>query len=112
MSNNAAAKAAAEFAGGCLFHRHRGVHDCGDKVVLFGNDGFQTDQRSQEEVELIKRYLRDRKLEVSEFSPCQEGYSWAIVVNNYQRKRININSLERRLGECWQQACGVETSQA
>lgn len=112
MNNNRAAKAAAEFAGECLFHRHRGVLDCGDKVILYGNDGYEKDQRSQEEVELIKRYLADRKLEVSEFSPSDEGFSWAIVVNNYQKKRISINRLERRLWECWQQACGTEAVKA
>jgi hypothetical protein len=39
------ARAAAEFAGRCQFHRHRGVLDCDDKVVLFGNDGYDFDAR-------------------------------------------------------------------
>ncbi|QDU29460.1 hypothetical protein ETAA8_45700 [Anatilimnocola aggregata] len=112
MSNNTAAKAAAEFVGECLFHRHRGVLNYGDKVILFGNDGYEKDQRSQEEVELIKRHLADCKLEVSEFGQSTEGFSWAIVVNNYQRKRISTNRLEKRLWECWQQACGIEAMKA
>jgi hypothetical protein len=112
MSNNTAAKAAAEFAGECLFHRHRGVLDCGDKVILYGNDGYEKDQRSQEEVELIKRYLEDRKFEVSKVGQSAVGYSWAIVVNNYRRRRISISRLEKRLWECWQQACGIEAVKA
>ncbi|WP_145085520.1 hypothetical protein [Anatilimnocola aggregata] len=81
-------------------------------MILYGNDGYEKDQRSQEEVELIKRYLADRKLEVSEFGQSTEGFSWAIVVSNRQRNRISTNTLEKRLWECWQQACGIEAVKA
>ena len=37
---------AAEFFGSCLMHQHRGVWDCGDKIVVFGNDGYRTDPES------------------------------------------------------------------
>jgi hypothetical protein len=106
---NTAARAAAEFAGHCLCHRHRGVLDCQDRVVVYGVDGYETDERSREQVDLFRRVLVECGLEESEFSTGFEGSSWAIVVNNFRREEIDTDELNRRLWECWEQACGMES---
>ena len=41
---------AADFASTFLMHRHRGVINCDSYFILFGNDGYATDQRSRKEL--------------------------------------------------------------
>lgn len=105
---NKTAKAAANYVNKCLFHRHRGVIDCDDKFVIFGNDGYE-DSRCQEQVDLMRQVLAENGLERSEFGVNDGGYSWAFVVFNYEQKPIDIRTLEQQLWECRQQACGLES---
>ncbi len=109
-----AAKAAAEFVGHCLFHRHRGVLDCNDKAVLFGNDGYDLDPRSRKEVELVRSGLKAMGLEAHGFGT---GYStdggkgsWAIVVENDDRTPMNIPALEALVRKAWDQACDLKVA--
>jgi hypothetical protein len=103
------ARAAAEFVGHCLFHRHRGAFDCGDKVVLFGNDGYDVDARSRKEVELVRSGLEAMGVEAAGFGTgfSEDGgnWSWAIVVENYGRKPISIRALDALVRKAWHQAC-------
>ena len=109
-----AAKAAAEFVGHCLFHRHRGVLDCGDKVVLFGNDGYDSDARSRKEVELVRSGLEAMGLKTHGFGtgyPDEDGNgSWAVVVENYSGQPMNIPDLEALVRKAWDQACDLKVA--
>jgi hypothetical protein len=109
-----AAKAAAEFVGRCLFHRHRGVLDCGDKVVLFGNDGYDSDARSRKEAELVRSGLEAMGLKAHGFGtgyPDEDGNgSWAVVVENYSGQPMNIPALEALVRQAWDQACDLEVA--
>lgn len=95
------ARAAADFFGSCMHHHHRGVFNCGDKIVVFGNDGYRTDSRAQREVELIQDHLKKLNLASGEFATEENGYSWAIVVPNYQRLPVDIEELRQKLFEIW-----------
>ncbi len=98
-------QAAAEFVSKCLFHRHRGVLDLDDKVVIFGNDGYAKDERSRREVDLMRRELAKLELTPSGFSVCADGYSWAMIVANYQHLDIDCDQLQNLLSDCWSAAC-------
>jgi hypothetical protein len=93
---------AAEFVGAFLFHRHRGVIDCGDRLIIFGNDGYENDTRSQREVEIVLDSM-------SEDDPIlgidAEGCSWAIVFTDYSRKKFDEEELNRMVWDAWMLAC-------
>jgi hypothetical protein len=93
---------AAEFVGAFLFHRHRGVIDCNDRFIIFGNDGYTNDPRSQREAEIVLHRL-------PEDNPVLgidvEGCSWAIVVTDYSRTKFDEEDLDRMVWDAWMQAC-------
>jgi hypothetical protein len=95
------AVAAAEFFQACDFHHHRGVHDCGDKIVVFGNRGYRDCPGTVREVQLIREHLEKIGLLHNEFGITADGYSWAIVALNYQRLPVNIDELRKKLWEIW-----------
>jgi hypothetical protein len=109
-----AAKAAADFVGRCLFDQHRGVLDCGDKVVLFGNDAYDSDPRSRKEVELVRSGLEAMGLQAHGFGtgyPDEDGNgSWAVVVENYSRQPMNIPALDALVRQAWTKACEMESA--
>ncbi len=119
MAENEVAAAAAEYVYQCLFPRHRGVLDCGDKIVVFGNDGYRTEDgeasRALHEIELLKQYLKKEGLwdesrphRSPQFGLSKNGYSWAVVIFNYQRRYIDLKELEDTLMACWDSACKKE----
>ncbi len=100
---------AANFVQEFCFHWHRGVFDYGDKYIVFGNDGYAgEDGRVREEVEYVRSRLKALDLKESAFGISDEGgYSWALVIDNYQRFDARIE-LEQALMEGWRRACGME----
>jgi hypothetical protein len=96
------AKVAAEFAGAVLFPQHRGVINCDDRFVLFGNDGYETDIRSQREVEIVLDELADHEpvLGVNE-----NGITWAVVLTDFTRMKFDEDELRRIVWDAWMSAC-------
>jgi hypothetical protein len=101
---NSRAKAAAEFVHECLFPAHRAVFDCGDKFIVFGNDGYDLGVPPKREVELVEQYLNTLGFRAAEFAVSSNGYSWAMVVDNYDQRPIDLNTLRTALSECWAKA--------
>lgn len=100
---------AADFASQFLISTHRGVIDCGDKFVLFGNDGYSIDSRSVREVEIVMETLAKHS---PVFGLCREGCTWAIVVTDYGRTKFNAAALERMVWDAWFVACEEANHQA
>lgn len=98
------ATAAAEFTSRCMFHWHRGVIDCGDKVVIFGNDGYELGNTAEREVQLIREYIETTGLHADGFGLDSSGYSWAVVATNYSRVSVDIPKLETAVNECFSTA--------
>lgn len=96
------ARVAADFTGTFLMSQHRGVLDCGDHFVIFGNDGYTDDPRSRREAEIVLEYLKDDSpvLGVSD-----DGYAWAIVVTDYQRPTFDSERLRKVVWDAWMSAC-------
>lgn len=92
---------AAEFAKEFLFKQHRGVIDCEDHFVVYGNDGYE-DPRSRREAELVMDALQDGEpvLGVS-----GDGYTWAVVVTDYKRPTFDPERLMRIVIKSWSTAC-------
>jgi hypothetical protein len=92
----------AEFVGQFLMSQHRGVLDCGDHFLIFGNDGYTNDPRSHREAEIVLQHFK-------EDSPTlgfnEGGYSWAIVLTDYQRSRFDRKKLEKLVWDAWATAC-------
>jgi 6-phosphogluconate dehydrogenase (decarboxylating) len=95
------ANAAAEYAGQCLFHIHRGILDCGDKVILYGNDGYKEDPRSQKEVELVSAALKDLGHDKPIFGQSQCGYTWSLMILDYNREIKTVKHFEKILEVAW-----------
>ena len=67
------AKAAAEFAVQCLHHVHKGVIDCGDKIVVFFNGKWP------DLPERVKQFLLESGInEEVEYSHDSSGDSWGL----------------------------------
>jgi hypothetical protein len=96
------AHVAAEFASCFLMNQHRGVVDCGDHFVIYGNDGYKNDPRSRREAEMVVEELADGNpvLGVSD-----EGYTWAVVVTDYRRPTFDPERLAKMVWNAWMLAC-------
>ena len=60
--------------------------------------------RAQTEVELVRDHLEKLNLPSGEFATDEGGYSWAIVVPNYEHLRV-IEGLRAKLWEIWRKVC-------
>jgi hypothetical protein len=85
MDWNAEAKAAANYVLDAMFSTRRGTIEwCdGDVTVVFGNDGYGTDERSRREVAVLRMALEIAGLTELGFglSDDEEQYTWAMIVN-------------------------------
>lgn len=96
------ARIAADFVRAFLMSQHRGVLDCGDQFVVFGNDGYAVDERSRREVEIVLDYFKNDSPIVD---VGHDGYSWAVVVTDYQRKTFDADLLTKMVWNAWMTAC-------
>lgn len=88
------AKAAAEFAAECLHHVHKGVIDCGDKIVVFANGDWP------DLPERVTHFLRESGIaETVEVCRDTDGYSLAIVASNFRQHPVNLDRLNELLWE-------------
>jgi hypothetical protein len=103
--------AAANYGHHLLFPRHRGVLDCGDKFVIFGNDGYDSDARARYEVDIILASLEGLDWKDVRFGKQTPGnvkdgsYSWAIVVYNYERRPVDLERWHDIVCRAWDMAC-------
>ena len=97
------AEVAANYAQTFLMRSHRGVYECEDHIIIFGNDAYTNDARSQREVELMQVALPAHGITESEFGVSNDGISWAIVADN--QDGIDLRELEFELWGCWFGAC-------
>jgi hypothetical protein len=65
-----------------LFQAHRGVLSRSDgRLIIFGNDGYRQDQRSRQEVELLRGKLHDGGFTEEGFgTDPADGYTWVLIV--------------------------------
>lgn len=99
------AKLAANFVGEFLMHRHRGVLDFHDKIIVFGNDGHSKDERSQHEAEIVRNAAKAKGLESAFAVDDRDGYSWALVIENYGRQSL-AEPFHKIVIHAWAKACG------
>lgn len=98
--HDAEAVIAADFAETFLMHLHRGVIYCGDRFVIFGNDGYKNSNRSRHEAELVMKALADHE---PMFGVSHEGCTWSIVLTDYTRELFDECDLEELVWDAWQQ---------
>jgi len=78
---NKTAKRMAQYANESLMSQHRGLMPTGsDMYVLFGNDGFRTDIRSQMEAKAVSEAAQAEGCPVSDIQTDKSGLTWAIAV--------------------------------
>src|SRR5262245_8395932 len=114
------AKSAANYFHDFKFHYHRGVEDASHLLIAFGNDGYNVDERSRKEVELVRAAARKLGLIETDFATDDaDGYTWALVYrypactssepHSYEAQK---KSKQGRLGEAvaaaWWEVCGKE----
>jgi hypothetical protein len=101
-TERSAADLAAEFANRFLMHRHRGVINCDSYFILFGNDGYSTDQRSRKECSEVWNRFRDHEAQVGLSS---DGCTWSVVLTDHSRTRFNEVELDRFIWDTWMGVC-------
>lgn len=93
---------AADFANQFLMHRHRGVINCDSYYVIFGNDGWETDQRSRKEMSDVWGKLREYEPE-SGFSG--DKTTWAMVLTDHSRSLFDEEELNQLVRDTWMEVC-------
>lgn len=93
---------AADFAEAFLMHKHRGVINCDDYYILFGNDGYASDSRSRREAEIVQEDLAGHKPQLGQ---SFNGSTWAIVLSDYSRTEYEEEELNRLVWDAWMEAC-------
>jgi hypothetical protein len=63
-----------------LMEAHRGVIPFNGRLVIFGNDGYDSDPLTRVQVGMVKTWLEENGYTEEEFGTT--GYSWAMVVRN------------------------------
>jgi hypothetical protein len=58
----------------------------GGVVVVFGNDGYEHDQRSRDEVAAVRRYLWDHDIMEFGFATTPDGNTWAMLVYEHSEQ--------------------------
>ncbi len=101
-SGQSAADIAAQFANEFLMHRHRGVINCDSYHIIFGNDGWATDQRSRKEMSDVWEKLREYKPE-SGFSG--DKTTWALVLTDHSRSLFDEEELNQLVWDTWMEVC-------
>lgn len=111
INYNAAARAASNYTNVCLFPYHRGVLDGIDMLFAFGNDGFEKDARSQEQVDLLRKELDSLGLSEKAFATSDNGVSWVMVLtaaDGVDFDDVDEMEVQQAIWRCWNQACGVD----
>lgn len=93
---------AAEFANTFLLHRHRGVINCDSYYVIFGNDGYSTNQASRVEAADVWGALRQHEMH---FGLSNDGTTWAIVLTDHSRTLFDEDALVSLLWNTWMTVC-------
>lgn len=96
------ADCAAEFANTFLMHRHRGVINCDSYVVIFGNDGWATDQRSRKEMADVWGKLRRYE---PESGWSNDKTTWALVLTDHSRSLFDEEELNQLVWDTWMEVC-------
>ena len=64
-----------------MFQAHRGAFVRRGELIVFGNDGYEGDDkgRPKREVEAAVAWAKGHGLEVTDFGTDADGHSWALV---------------------------------
>jgi len=96
------AEVAADFANQFLMHRHRGVINCDSYFVIFGNDGWETDQRSRKELADDCGKLRHHEPDTG---LSGDKMTWAVVLTDHSRSLFDEEELEHLVWDTWMEVC-------
>jgi len=99
------AETVANYVHRLLTHIHRDVYRCDKQIILYGNDAFRNDPRSQREVELIRASLSAYGITEYEFGLSDDGLTWAILAEDCPDEAVDIDELHNELWSCWFAAC-------
>jgi len=102
LSERNPADIAAEFANQFLMHRHRGVINCDSYFVIFGNDGWATDQRSRKEMADVQGKLRQHE---PESGLSSDKMTWALVLTDHSRSLFDEGDLAHLVWDTWMEVC-------
>lgn len=78
------------------------VIDCDDRLIVYGNDGYEHDARSRRECEIVLESLSMHK---PVMGVDDEGCSWAVVVTDYSRSKFDEDELNELVWNAWMIAC-------
>lgn len=101
-SERSPADIAADFANEFLMHRHRGVINCDSYFIIFGNDGWETDQRSRKEMADVWGKLRQHE---PEGGWSNDKTTWALVLTDHSRSLFVEGELNQLVWDTWMEVC-------
>jgi len=97
---NAEAATMAQYVFDNMFKAHRGAMPWKQEgiSVVFGNDGYDKDDRAKNEVAMVRKYLEEKGISILGFGVgSSNGYSWAMLVQTRAHKE-----LRKLVWACWE----------
>ena len=73
-----------------------------EACLIYGNDGFETDARSQREVATVARKLLEMGIPILGFGVEPTGHTWAIKVHHNDHELLKL-----LVRNAWHDACGI-----
>ena len=85
------AKAALAYTSQSLFHAHRGAIPwlIRETSIIFANVGYNQDEHARQEVDVLRRMLRDQNIRELGFALDADGYSWVLLVHSDSAAELN-----------------------
>jgi hypothetical protein len=105
----------AAYAYSNLFRYHRGSYLSRGTCVIYGNDGFSTDVRSQREAVRVAKQIEEMGYEIEGFGLAGEGYTWALTIRfepgtGREEREYVDSSLNSLVSDVWMEMAGFGPS--
>lgn len=98
-------EATANFIRYALAHQDRDVFKCCGQIIIFGNDGYSTDPRSQRIAAEMCEVMPFYGIDDHEFGVSHDGHAWAIIAQDPGLADEDLKELWAELCCGWAAAC-------
>ena len=85
-----------------LFEVHRGAMSWMGFNIVFGNDGYNQQESTRQEAELVLRYLNSVSVTPLAFATSADGYSWLLLLdaNREVDEGLSVDELDDAVWLC------------
>ncbi len=102
-------QAAANYVRALFEQSDRGVYECGNHIIIYGNDGYAKNRQTQKYVERMRSILNYYQLNDCEFGLSDDGHAWVLLVTPEENHIVDPEDLNSDLWKCWAEGITTDT---